>query len=227
MSALMIENHMSAADFENAVPLYFHTRPEFIGTLMEGIASFTPDGRFLAANRDGLPPAALYDHYRAAAPGLLDLCMHNSVRVRGRAELRLRHGVHMLTAASAPRSATTAQALQQQSAIPAPARALRALDTGDARVAQVLDKVERVPGRAVPIMILAARAWPLRRREPRVDPGIADRIRTVRLRRRRIHGRAQERRARPHRAGQRRHAVPRRNRRHAAHPAGAPAARAR
>jgi hypothetical protein len=123
MSALMIEKHMFAADFENAVTLHFHTRPEFNGTLMEGIASFTPGGRFMAANRNGLfqlglsnsalqahtfnslfglPLSALYDHYRAAAPGLLDLCMHNGVRVRGRAELRLTHGVHVLSAASAP-----------------------------------------------------------------------------------------------------------------------------
>lgn len=51
MSALMIENQMFAATFENAITLHFHARPEFIGTLMEGIASFTPGGRFLAANR--------------------------------------------------------------------------------------------------------------------------------------------------------------------------------
>ncbi len=168
MSALMIENHMFAANFEDAVTLHFHTRPEFIGTLMEGIASFTPGGRFLAANRNGLfqlglstaalqrhtfsslfglPLSSLYDHYRAAAPGLLDLCMHNGVRVRGRAELRLTHGVHVLTAAPAPPS-------RPQLAEPAPGKALRALDSGDARVAQVVARIERVLGRAVPILIM-------------------------------------------------------------------------
>jgi transcriptional regulator of acetoin/glycerol metabolism len=167
MSALMIENQMFVANFENAVTLHFHTRPEFIGTLMEGIASFTPGGRFLAANRNGLfqlglsdaalrahtfsslfglPLSALYDHHRAAAPGLLDLCMHNGVRVRGRAELRLTNGVHVLTAAPAPESATTPAAPPTQSG-------LRALDTGDARVAQVIAKVERVIGRGVTILI--------------------------------------------------------------------------
>jgi hypothetical protein len=107
VSALMIENRMFAAAVENAISLHFHTRPGFTCTLVEEIASFSPGGRFLAANRNGLfllglcpalqahtfsslfgpSVSALYDHYRTAAPGLLDLCMHN--RVRGRAELRL------------------------------------------------------------------------------------------------------------------------------------------
>jgi transcriptional regulator of acetoin/glycerol metabolism len=51
MSALMIENQIFTANFNEAITLHFHARPEFIGTLMEGIASFTQDGRFLAANR--------------------------------------------------------------------------------------------------------------------------------------------------------------------------------
>jgi transcriptional regulator of acetoin/glycerol metabolism len=175
MSALMIENQLFAATFENAITVHFHTRPEFIGTLMEGIASFSPGGRFLAANRNGLfqlglsypalqahtfsslfglPVSALYDHYRTAAPDLLDLCMHNGVRVRGRAELRLTNGVHVLTGAfdDVPHAA----ALNQPPAR-APARrlsGLRYLNTGDTQLEQVIDKVNRVLGRDVPIMIM-------------------------------------------------------------------------
>jgi transcriptional regulator of acetoin/glycerol metabolism len=174
MSALMIENQMFAATFENAITLHFHTRPEFIGTLMEGIASFSPGGRFLAANRNGLfqlglsypalqahtfsslfglPVSALYDHYRTAAPGLLDLCMHNGVRVRGRAELRLTNGVHVLTGAfdDAPQMAVP------QPPAKATARrlsGLRYLNTGDPQLEQVIEKVNRVLGRDVPIMIM-------------------------------------------------------------------------
>jgi transcriptional regulator of acetoin/glycerol metabolism len=175
MSALMIENQMFAATFENAITLHFHTRPEFIGTLMEGIASFSPGGRFLAANRNGLfqlglsypalqahtfsslfglPVSALYDHYRTAAPGLLDLCMHNGVRVRGRAELRLTNGVHVLTGAfdDVPQAQHLPQPVTR-----APARrlsGLRYLNTGDPQLEQVIDKVNRVLGRDVPIMIM-------------------------------------------------------------------------
>jgi transcriptional regulator of acetoin/glycerol metabolism len=165
MSALMIENQLFAAAYENAITLHFHTRPEFIGTLMEGIASFAPDGRFLAANRNGLfqlglaapdlqaqsfsslfglPVSNLYDHYRSAAPGLLDLCMHNGVRVRGRAELRLAHGMHLLKDAS-PREIP---------APPQPRSRLQALNTGDARLAQAIDKVGKVLGQGVTILIM-------------------------------------------------------------------------
>ncbi|MGH8810041.1 MAG: sigma-54-dependent Fis family transcriptional regulator, partial [Noviherbaspirillum sp.] len=110
MSAQMIENQLFSAAFQDAITLHFHSRPEFIGTLMEGIASFSPSGRFLSANRSGLfqlglslaalkahtfsslfglPVSALFDHYRTAAPGLLNMCMHNGVRVYARAELRI------------------------------------------------------------------------------------------------------------------------------------------
>jgi transcriptional regulator of acetoin/glycerol metabolism len=184
MSALMIENQMFAATFENAITLHFHARPEFIGTLMEGIASFTPGGRFLAANRNalfqlglsypalqahtfsslfGLPVSALFDHYRTAAPGLLDLCMHDGVRVRGRAELRLTNGMHVLTGASAPAQVASGMpaALPAHTALPqTQAKAarrlsgLRYLNTGDPQLEQVIDKVNKVLGRDVPILIM-------------------------------------------------------------------------
>src|ERR1019366_7860154 len=85
LSAQMIENQLFSAAFQDAITLHFHPRPEFIGTLMEGIASFTPGGRFFSANRIGLfqlglslvalqshtfsslfglPVSALFDHYR-------------------------------------------------------------------------------------------------------------------------------------------------------------------
>ena len=118
MSAQMIENQLFSAAFENAITLHFHSRPEFIGTLVEGIASFTPGGRFLSANRSGLfqlglplsalhshtfsslfglPVSALFDHYRTAAPSLLNLCLHSGVRVYGRAELRLTNNIFQHT----------------------------------------------------------------------------------------------------------------------------------
>ncbi len=171
MSALMIENQLFAATFERAIVLRFHARPEFIGTLMEGIAAFSQGGRFLAANRNGLfqlglsypalqthtfsslfglPVSALFDHYRTATPGLLDLCMHNGVRVRGRAELRLGSGVHALTAPDEPAIHVPA---------PAPSRSrrlsgLRYLNTGDPQLEKVIDKVNRVLGRDIPILIM-------------------------------------------------------------------------
>ena len=176
MSALMIENQLFSATFENAITLHFHARPEFIGTLMEGIASFTPGGRFLSANRNGLfqlgltfaalqshtfsslfgiPVSALFDHYRTAAPGLLNLCMHSGVRVYGRAQLRLANGAHALTGGdeigkvpvSAPSVNAAAQAARRLSG-------LRYLNTGDPQLELVIEKVNKVLGRDIPILIM-------------------------------------------------------------------------
>ena len=72
----------------------------------------------------------------------------------------------------------------------------------------------------------AARRQDLRRAQLRRGAGDPDRVGALRLRRRRLHRRAQGRRARQDPAGQRWHALPRRDRRHAARHAGAPAARA-
>jgi len=184
MSALMIENQLFSATFEDAITLHFHARPEFIGTLMEGIAAFTPGGRFLSANRNGLfqlglsfaslqshtfsslfglPVSSLYDHYRTATPGLLNLCMHSGVRVYGRAQLRLANGVHALTSnneliSMPPSPAVQATSAAAQATIAANAArrlsGLRYLNTGDPQLELVIDKVNKVLGRDIPILVM-------------------------------------------------------------------------
>ena len=171
MSALMIENQLFAATFEDAITVHFHTRPEFIGTLMEGIASFTPGGRFLSANRNGvfqlglpfaslqshsfsslfgMPVSRIYDHYRAAAPGLLDLRMPSGVRVHGRAHLCPTRAEHAMAAMAVP--AATAPASPCQG--PRPRSGLQQLNTGDPLIAQLIAKVGKVLGHAVPILVM-------------------------------------------------------------------------
>lgn len=53
MAAQMIENRLFRASHKFAYSLHFHARPEFIGTLWEGIAMFADDGRLMATNRSG------------------------------------------------------------------------------------------------------------------------------------------------------------------------------
>ena len=179
MSALMIENQLFAANFEDAITLHFHARPEFIGTLMEGIASFTPGGRFLSANRAGLfqlglsysalqshtfsslfglPVSGIYDHYRTAAPGLLNLCMHSGVRVFGRAQLNVMNTVPSFSTGGEPAGATNAAAHAAAASQAANAArrlsGLRYLNTGDPQLAQVIDKVNKVLGRDIPILVM-------------------------------------------------------------------------
>ncbi len=175
MSALMIENQLFSATFEDSITLHFHARPEFIGTLMEGIASFTPGGRFLSANRNGLfqlglsfsslqshtfsslfgmPVSAVFDHYRTAAPGLLNLCMHSGVRVYGRAQLRLSNEMQALSSnnerTSAHSPAHTSHAQQAARKL----SGLRYLNTGDPQLEQVIAKVNKVLGRDIPILVM-------------------------------------------------------------------------
>ncbi|MEO6354500.1 MAG: sigma-54-dependent Fis family transcriptional regulator [Burkholderiaceae bacterium] len=190
MSAQMIENQLFSSAFQDGILLHFNTRPEFIGTLMEGIASFAPNGRFLSANRSalfqlglplsalhshtfsslfGLPVSALFDHYRTAAPELLNLCLHSGVRVFGRAQLRLTHSVfqHSSNAVSLSDSASpqyqqqnqqpgNQQQASQQISAQATRRlsGLRYLNTGDPQIAALIDKVTKVLGRDIPILVM-------------------------------------------------------------------------
>ncbi|WP_394779483.1 sigma-54-dependent Fis family transcriptional regulator [Undibacterium sp.] len=173
MSAQMIENQLFSAAFEDAITLHFHSRPEFIGTLMEGIASFTPGGRFLSANRSalfqlglpltalqshtfsslfGLPVSALLDHYRAATSPFLSLTVPGGVRVSARAELKLSQRF----AAYSPSARSTQSVLARPAsatAKPQTSSGLTALKTGDAVLGSLIDKVSKVLGRDIPILI--------------------------------------------------------------------------
>ncbi|GAC1548569.1 MAG: sigma-54-dependent Fis family transcriptional regulator [Collimonas sp.] len=186
MSAQMIENHLFSTAFQHSITLHFNTRPEFIGTLMEGIASFSPSGGFLSANKTGLfqlglslsalqshtfsslfglPISALFDHYRTAMPGLLNLCMPSGVRVYGRAELNstnnlFQHSAELVRSnddgsrdgsrscnPGSPSSHATNQNARRLSG-------LRYLNTGDPQVAALIDKVNKVLGRDIPILVM-------------------------------------------------------------------------
>ncbi|HTD03388.1 sigma-54-dependent Fis family transcriptional regulator [Undibacterium sp.] len=171
MSAQMIENQLFSAAFEDAITLHFHSRPEFIGTLMEGIASFTPGGRFLSANRSalfqlglplaalqphtfsslfGLPVSALFDHYRAAAPQFLSLTLPGGVRVSARAELKLSQSFSSYAPTELSKTASRVPASAMKAN---PASSLASLKTGDASLAALIDKVSKVLGRDIPILI--------------------------------------------------------------------------
>jgi transcriptional regulator of acetoin/glycerol metabolism len=51
MSAMIIENRMFLCMFRNHFILRFHSRPEFVTTLGEGLIAFQADGKILATNR--------------------------------------------------------------------------------------------------------------------------------------------------------------------------------
>ena len=184
MSAQMIENHMYAAVFPKEVIVRFHSRAEFLGTLMEGIAVFTGDGRFVTANRSaqfqltlsgnalgahtfsslfGISISQFHDRVRNAANRPLSLDLHNGVRVSCICDPKARmpfvldfaQGQAASDAAPAPEAARAPAAApsngtQRKESL----SSLRYLDTGDPQVAAVIQKLNLIRGRDIPVMIL-------------------------------------------------------------------------
>ncbi|HET9652083.1 MAG TPA: sigma-54-dependent Fis family transcriptional regulator, partial [Usitatibacter sp.] len=179
MSARMIENSLFARAYPDGLTLRFHSRPEFIGTLVEGLIVFSRDGRFLAANRSGLfqlgldrgrlrdrtvdslfgmPMAAVLD---AATKGdvdrILKLVMHTGVTVYARAEAgpalrnRMRIFVTQAPDREAPKPATGT--VNAHDASPMRDITLSALDIGDARIQQMIARITRVSGRDISVLI--------------------------------------------------------------------------
>ena len=180
MSAQMIENHMFADIFPKAIRVHFHTRPEFLGTLVEGIAVFSPEGRFISANRSaqfqiGLPFAALQAHtfpslfgipvssllelFSSAVPTPRQLVLHNGVSVWCCAAVKA-VAPWSVAPQSGAREAAAAQAAPEhplRAAQPvrrAQMSSLQYLDTGDAQVASLIQKLRRVQGKDIPVLLL-------------------------------------------------------------------------
>ena len=181
MSAKMVENRLFSKVYEDAVRLRFHARPEFLGTLVEGLAAFTAEGRFLAANRSGqfqlglsssglqahtfpslfgMPMSTLLAHARQGNQQLLTLRLPGGVTVHAEVEHRARSGPVLAALAEQPLPCAAdddraQQPTPRQQAPSAPGlSSLRYLNTGDAHLAQVIERVTRMLGRDVPIMVL-------------------------------------------------------------------------
>jgi transcriptional regulator of acetoin/glycerol metabolism len=207
MSAQIIENQIFSETYQDTIRLHFHSRPEFIGTLFEGVVAFSRGGRFLAANRGalfqlgqdlpslqrnslsslfGISVDELIDHCRSASPQLLSLALPNGVTVRAKADVRTQllwqaalsqnsDNIHVNTPSTSatgaagtvdiaaphdPKPSYTASASETATAQMLAAQrrdhmsSLRYLDTGDPQVAAVIQKLRRVQGYDIPILIL-------------------------------------------------------------------------
>lgn len=177
MSARMIENHWLSDDFSDALRLHFHLRPEFIGTLMEGIVAVDRDGRCIGANRSaldllGLSGAAVRMHTVASLLGSSIGTIVDACRSSLAPPLRLVLPGGQLVYAQARCNWTVSQPVGGTPADLNAAAALKAhvtvdpppstgpmlcfqrLLTGDAQVAAVISKVRRVLDRHIPVLIL-------------------------------------------------------------------------
>ena len=185
MSARLIENSLFTRAFPDALTLRFHSRAEFIGTLVEGLAVFSQDGRFLAANRSGLfqlglersalrahtaeslfgtPMAALMGASpRGEASPIMKLVMHTGVTVYARAEAGsgLKTGgmrifveeVQREDRSSKPAPPPPPLAAHKLDRTKLAEITLSALDIGDARIQQMVARINRVVGRDISVLI--------------------------------------------------------------------------
>jgi sigma-54 dependent transcriptional regulator, acetoin dehydrogenase operon transcriptional activator AcoR len=182
MSARMIENHWLTDDYRNVMRLHFHSRAEFIGTLMEGILAVSPDGKIVGANRGALEQlgmsgaalrmhslttllgttvGALVDRFRSplATPASLGLNNGRHFHAVARFDWPVWSSLSDAGSACETKDAVAPAALRAAPAAPAaPApsgsAALAQLRTGDTQIDSVVEKIRRVLDRDIPILIL-------------------------------------------------------------------------
>jgi len=183
MSAQMIENRMFSSTFDKALLLRFHARPEFVGTLCEGMAAFDEDGSLLSANRNacfqlglnldqmrgasfaslfGQATSRLFDHVLLRPQDPIALTLNNGIRVQGQADyrpLRSRQHFRPATQSESPAQrqstvAVTDSAGNCGSTATKASCPLERLQTGDETMHAVVEKVKKVVGRDIPILIL-------------------------------------------------------------------------
>jgi transcriptional regulator of acetoin/glycerol metabolism len=180
MSVRMIENRWLKDDFRQAMRLHFHTRPEFLGTLMEGIVAVGRDGRFLGANRSaldllgmsgaalrmsgiatllGTSVTALVDHFRSPIAMPMALALPGGLRIHARARFdwptwQALGTVGCDAVPDEPARAAAAPVLRPTPGGAAALSGLRYLQTGDAQMEAVVAKVKRVIDRDIAILVL-------------------------------------------------------------------------
>ncbi len=182
MSAQMIENTLFRRTYASQLIVAFHGRPEFLGTLIEGLIAFAQDGRVLAANRSAcqqldLTRGAMSAHTAASLFGrgvdnLLSLISHaiatpllcvlpSGVRIHAvptGGAVRFTLGADVAPA----RYEKTEQARDRDPTAarvggdgPYPHATLEHLDSGDPQVAAIVARLRRVADSDVSVLLEA------------------------------------------------------------------------
>jgi sigma-54 dependent transcriptional regulator, acetoin dehydrogenase operon transcriptional activator AcoR len=169
MSANLVEKRLFESEFARELLVCFHHRPEYIGSLGEGIAAVAQDGRILSINPAGLDILGLRRDeatrcnctalFEASLGTLIDRARNDAQAIsvlplRNGAQLYVRLHGNLPQQSIAPRAVSPSPA---RNARPVPADAptltLDSLATGDARLQLAIDRARRVLGRDIPILI--------------------------------------------------------------------------
>ncbi len=185
MSARMIENHCLCADFGDRLRLHFHSRAEFIDTLLEGILVVAPDGAIIASNRSaldqldmsgaalrmqtlaslfGMTASGVFDHLRGPLPPPMCLRLPNGKQFHASA----RFNGTTRTFMCASNEQAVASPVVEERAIPGTQAlaitgeegpsdrlsALQKLRTGAPQIDSVVQKLQRVLNKDIPLLVL-------------------------------------------------------------------------
>lgn len=163
MAAQMVENRLFHATAEGEIGVHFHVRPEFIGTLWEGVALFDAQGQLQAINRSGQFQFGLpldQDVLSARRIPFEDIFDESwaAFKQRGLASdmlfpLRLRNGARLFARASSVQSPGIAS--RPVPSVPRESAAsLELLDSGDPQLKLAISQVKQVLNRDIPVLIL-------------------------------------------------------------------------
>jgi sigma-54 dependent transcriptional regulator, acetoin dehydrogenase operon transcriptional activator AcoR len=167
MSAQIIENQFFAHEYSDEILIHFHLRPEFIGTLYEGIAIFSQEGRFIAGNRAALVQLGLdrYDAEKRSISSIFDLTLsglfeQSRVLPQPVIQLKLRNGVEVFGRVKFGASVSPLTYLPISRTNPAATPgtqsetgSLATLDLGDPAMGATIIKAKKILAHDIPLMI--------------------------------------------------------------------------
>jgi transcriptional regulator of acetoin/glycerol metabolism len=164
MAAQMVENRLFHATADGEIGVHFHVRPEFIGTLWEGVALFDTQGQLQAINRSGQFQFGLpldQDVLSARRIQFEDIFDESWTVFKQRGlsgsmlfPLRLRNGARLFARASATQTPAISSKQPMQAITRESAASLELLDSGDPQLKLAISQVKQVLNRDIPILIL-------------------------------------------------------------------------
>lgn len=163
MAAQMVENRLFHATAEGEIAVHFHVRPEFIGTLWEGVALFDAAGQLQTINRSGQFQFGLpldQDSLSARRIAFEDIFDESWIAFKQRGlnadvlfPLHLRNGARLYARASASQ-APSAPKKMPPLAPRESAASLELLDSGDPQFKLAITQVKQVLDKDIPVLIL-------------------------------------------------------------------------
>ncbi|MDX5411287.1 MAG: sigma-54-dependent Fis family transcriptional regulator [Thauera sp.] len=163
LSVQLLEKRLFEHSFAHDIVLAFHPRPEYVGSMQEGLIALSADGQVLgmnAAARECLGSLAADAHERTL-DSLFRMAFGNLIDRAGRdpasllaAELRNGQQVYLRIRAGAPlRYGRMVASASGRSMRAEKAPTLDDLATGDAQLQLALDRGARILGKDIPLLI--------------------------------------------------------------------------